>query len=162
MADYVFDDLIDAITQAVVRANQAAEQQYLRLLPAEGEENMYFERDEATKRLHAKTIEVAVPGPGHQAAHELIQVPIVSMIPMNSLQISDLTFEFQAYIAGIDEVEPERGKGGEKKDKRLYLALKKRMFRRQKEINVKITLKSTESPEGEVRINEEILKQISL
>lgn len=154
MADYAFDDLIDAITQAVVRANQAADQQYLRLLPAEGEENIYFERDENTKRLHAKTIEVAVPAPGHQAdaeAHQLIQVPIVSMIPMNSLQISDLSFEFQAYIAGIDE-----------KDKRLYLGLKKRLLRRQKEINIKITLKSTESPEGEVRINEEILKQISL
>lgn len=150
MQTHSFEDLIEAIANAILHAQRVSEQQHLEMLDS------FFDLDKATGQLRAKTVEVHVPALEHgNEDHDPIQVPLVSLVPLNSLKVSEITVEFEAQVAGM-----KRGRR-RAADSHIHFTLGGGGDLN-KNNNVKVTVKVTgaDAPEGVVRLNDRILKQI--
>ncbi len=147
MAVYAFDDLVEAITNAAIHARKVTEQQHISLMEE------FFERDVKTGQLKAKTVELHVPSLSHGVdEHEPIQVPLITLVPMNSLHLTEVSIDFKAHLSGLED---------KSSGKRIHMSLTGGgILKKQNEVNVRITVKGTDPPEGLVRINERIMKQI--
>lgn len=110
------DDLLRAIHNAVISAQQITEQQHIRQL------RNYFEWPEDAmpkgpddlgnfKRGKARTWEIEIPDmrPGieYQDKTVAMKVPIMSLVPPSAIRIENMVMEFQANINGFTEEEPQ-------------------------------------------------------
>lgn len=154
MADHAFGDLIEAITNAVVQAREATERQHFKLI------DYYFEQKEQGdgNDLVAKTVQIYVPSMEIDGEkHEPVEVPLITLVPMNSLKIDEVSVEFDAHLGGIDQSETQEKKHGAQ----MALAMGGgRKIGGKNNVKVKVTMKGGDPPEGVVRINDRILKLI--
>jgi len=154
MAEHAFGDLIEAITNAVVQAREATERQHFDLI------DHYFEKKEGSdgNDLVAKTIQIYVPSMDlDNPKNEPIEIPLISLVPMNSLKIDEVCVEFEAFLDGIDK----GGAKGIKKKTQMALGMKgSGGMGKRNNVKVKVTMKGGDPPEGMVRVNDRILKLI--
>lgn len=149
MSVHSFVDLAQSCTQAIIQAHKASEEQHLNIL------ERFFDQD-GENRI-AKTVTMKVPSQrGGETGDTSIEVPLISLVPFNSLTISEVELEFLASMASIDAKESDTpgdiklnvgGGGG-------ILGTKKN------NVKVKIKMRGTNPPEGVIRVNDNIVKRI--
>ncbi|HSG99892.1 MAG TPA: DUF2589 domain-containing protein [candidate division Zixibacteria bacterium] len=152
MADLSFHRILEGITNAILHARRVVENQNQGLL------RQFFDSGPDSESLRAKVVVIHVPSMTEAGKTEPIEVPLVTLVPLSGLEIADVTIEFKAEILGLDDAEAmEKGA----KEKQLFLGLKGGgSSKKSNEVSVKVTVKGTDPPEGLVRINQHILKQI--
>jgi hypothetical protein len=163
MAVYDLDGLVMALLGAVHKAQQAAQDQHVELA------NRYFVAGQ-DGNLVAKSVKVSLPSMARPGETEVVEVPLITLIPISSMMIKEVEFQFNTYIAEISSgtgelvdsgqknVEMPGGKvGGESVKIGLgggwNLARKNRM-------KVSVKIQATDPPEGVMRVNDRILKQL--
>jgi len=146
MAIHSFDDLIAAITNAVTGAKRLAEEQHLHTL------QRFFKQDGDKWVAHTRKVQV----PSHEAGDEaftIVDVPLFTLVPLSSLNLHEVEVEFKAFLSSVD-------KGEKQQRMQLELTGDGMIGKRRTNITVRVSLKGGDPPEGLVRINDNILKQI--
>lgn len=149
MSIHTLDDLIEAVTNAVVHARRVSERQHLASLTS------FFDLKDGVRV--AKTAKVVVPSPSGDGDPLVeVDVPLITLVPLNSLLLSDIEFEFEAYLSSLD------GEADNVKKKSLRMDVGGRGVVGQKKNNVKVKvcMKGTDPPEGLVKVNDQILKYL--
>lgn len=151
MALHGFDELVASLSSALIHAKDIIERQHLRMLS-----NYFTEKD--GKRV-AKTITVNVPDLNTEDDDDSeleVKVPLISLVPINSLMLDDVTIDFDAYLSTLSEQEEKN------KQKKMMIELGGHGMMGEKKNNIKISIKikGTDPPEGLVKINDHILKHI--
>jgi hypothetical protein len=132
-----FEDLLVALQTAVAEAQGQLEKQHLTLL-----ENFFIKRDDVWE---ARMVSIVVP-PSTQP----IQVPLLSLIPLSSLRIKDLTFDFTVDLARLEkDLCGTRG---------LLVDLQPPPATNAARIS--ISLSGGDPPEGLMRLNDRIVRAI--
>lgn len=155
---FSLDALVGALNHAVVEAQRVAEVQHLALM------DDFFDTDDTGVRT-ARSVKVGVPSLT-DASQEVIDVPLVTLIPISSLTIKDLSISFRARLleAEVNETESDdsaKSALGGAASHTLLLDLKApRMMSNPIFADVQVTFQAGDPPEGLVRINDRILKQI--
>ena len=147
MAINNLDDLIEGITNAVVHAQQLTEQQHFDII------KRFFTLEQGS--WVAKTAKVLVPSlESNGQTGVQVDVPLVTLVPLNSLTISEINVEFEASLSAI----------GSDKDKKKRMQMEvggQGMFGAKKNnVKVNIKIKGTTPPEGLVKLNDHVLKHI--
>ena len=167
MAAHLFDDLVQSIAIAIMHGVRVAEQQHQFLM---GE---YFEesRDE-TKTLTPKTRKVRVPSStvirDNADAYEILEVPLITLVPLQSMKVEKVSVSFKAVLKDLNTQEESPLKDisvlqGKARRSQLSLELTGgTKFRKQNEVEVEIVMSGTDPPEGIVRLNDKLLKDIDL
>lgn len=161
MSTISLDQLVGALNQAVVEAQRMAEVQHLALMED------FFETDAEGVKT-AKSVQVGVPSLTSDTPQtDVIDVPLLSLVPLSSLTIKDLSLSFRARIMAAEEDENAESKDSAKSalggttSRSLILDLKApRMMSNPIFADVQVTFQASDPPEGLVRINDRILKQI--
>lgn len=165
MASHSFDDLVEAIAGAVVHARELLEAQHVDTL------HRYFTEKDGKLQALTQTIQIPDVHSNEEGAVQEIKFPIFAMVPLNSLKLDAIEVEFDAYISDLDthsdptsdgNGHPQTTKWPTKKRRRLQLDVSGNGYLGKKKSNTKISikLKGTDPPEGLIRINNQILKQI--
>jgi hypothetical protein len=152
MSIHSFKDLVTSLCSAVSEAHKFIDNQHFSML------NNYFSKDSTGKYHEAITVKVQIPSLDSASNQpNTIEVPLITLIPLSSIKIGDVTVEFEAHLSSLTE-----SSGGEDTFKEMQFSLKGGGFFGQKNNNVKVklSLKSDEPPEGLVRLNERLLKYI--
>jgi len=202
------DHLTESIANAMHHAQSITEEQHLELL------DRYFEHAVSESGEHiyrAKVVQVRVPhfGSDNPAEDEIVEVPLITLIPMGSMLIEEMTVEFQATLETVQEHpnQPPDGQrppgwhkrsgpfppfgqpggkigsglasGGGKQGapaitplsqqfpesqsegRRMVVSMSKAASKRNaSNVNITITFKKGDPPEGLVRMNGVVVKQI--
>lgn len=172
-----FDDLVEAISAAFLKAHKISLAQHVELL-----RDWFDARPDGTQV--ARTVKVVIPDlDGDDEAELEIDVPYISLLPVNSLVIDGIELEFKAFMSdfnadkddtsGAENAAPQAGGNAEptvgatgdappKKAGRVKMELMGAGARGKdlSNVSVKITMKGQEPPEGLVKINDNILKHI--
>ncbi|KJZ04636.1 MULTISPECIES: DUF2589 domain-containing protein [Pseudoalteromonas] len=153
MASHSFDDLVQAIGNAVIAVRNKLETQHLSTLAR------YF-RQTDSGALEAVTKTVKIPSAEEPNSFTEINVPLLNLVPTNSLKLKEVTVEFDAYISSL-ESDPN-DKSGKKETKQLQMTTLSGggIGSKKNNAKIKITLEGQDPPEGLIKINEHILKQI--
>lgn len=160
-------NLISGLQSAVVQALQQIEMQHTRML------EKYFEIDPLKKHITPKTVFVDIPARNKAtSARETLEIPLITLIPIRSLKIEEISMSFDAKITDIDlekinnqEHRPDVGKGYEEIVKNIspeiYIETKsKSFFSSATPISVSIKFKDNDPPEGVQRVLDHILGDI--
>lgn len=149
MAYSSLDDLVDGITNAMIGAREILEKQHIKTL------DRFFEKDDQN-RLTAITTKVMIPTPDPDDgdAQMEIDVPLFSIVPMNSLRVENLDIEFDANLSEVT------GGKGENKQLKMDVVGGGALGKKSKNCKVKVTITKDDPPEGLVRINNHIIKVI--
>lgn len=152
MSVHSFKDLVTSLCSAVAEAHKFIDNQHFSML------NSYFSKDSTGKYHEAITVKVQIPNLDSKS-NELntIEVPLITLIPLSSIKIGDVTVEFDAHLSSLTE-------SGDSEDsfKEMQFSLKGGGIfgKKSNNVKVKLSLKSDEPPEGFVRLNERLLKYI--
>src|SRR3989344_6237286 len=98
------DDLISAVQNAVIKAQQLAEDHHIELV------SRFFEKDEASGQMRAKTQEVWIPSLNPSASPDeyvLVRVPLISLANLGSIKIKELTVEFDAKLGSLETTDSD-------------------------------------------------------
>ena len=166
MATRSFDDLVEAITGAVIHARELLEAQHLDTI------NRYFKDSNGDGKLEALTQTVQIPNAHTDKKDDFLEVeiPIFSLVPLNSLKLKEVEIEFDAYLSSLEEDDMPSAalksltedKKTVTKRKQMHMEMSGNGYLGSKKNNAKIriTMQGTEPPEGLIRINNHVLKQI--
>jgi len=170
MSNNKLTDLLAGIQSAVADTMQQIEMQHTNML------KKYFDIDESGNHITAKTVAVEIPARNQlKSATEIINVPLVSLVPIRSLKIDEIMLEFEARISAINIAEDEKksknikineglGTGYQLSNKiapEIMIEMKKPSFGSSTTpIKISIRFKDSDPPEGIVRVSEHILNQI--
>jgi len=182
MAIYDLNELVGALLSAVGTASKQAQDQHVDLA------NRYFTRVEGKEEKYVpKTITLTMPSLTKPGEDDLIDVPLITLVPISTLMLSEVEFDFMAYISEISEVSeteapragaprtvapsPEApGTGGPEAsggfelpggglDKtRVKIGLGGGIRMGRNRMHVKVKIKAQDPPEGVMRVNDRILK----
>ena len=165
MASYRFDDLVQAIAIAIMHGVRVSERQHHFLI---GE---YFEEDNEgvltprTRKVRIPSSTVAPGGKGSDA-YEIVDLPLVTLVPLQSLKVEKVKVSFKASIREMETIDKPHDNDidpGKKPLRRSRLSFELtggRMFRKQNQVSVEIVMGGSDPPEGIVRLNDQILKDI--
>lgn len=98
------DDLIEAVQSAVIKAQQLAEDHHIDLVAR------FFEKDDASGQMRAKTQEIWIPSMDPAAAAGTfvrIQVPLISLANLGSIRIKELTVEFDTKLGSLETTDAD-------------------------------------------------------
>ena len=144
--DHLYKGLYDAVCQAT----SLAENQHIEAL------NKFFDKDG-----NAECMEIKVPGDNGET--QKVQVPLITLAPQSSIKIKELTMELKVKLTGFGKRESRLGggifckkdAGAVSADLGASILPKKNQY-----ANLKITFEGTDPPEGLVRLNNNLIKQI--
>lgn len=159
MAQFSFDDFINAIQNAVVKSTDIAEQHELNHI-----RNQEYWTDtgekakDGTPIYRPKMVTVRLPAwvEGKQVEHD-VQVPMQTLVTGQSLAIEELTISMDIELQGMDErsdvgcthrklkINPSIGGNG-------WFAKKRNTAK------ISITFKGQDPPEGYARIDNQLIK----
>lgn len=148
MSIHSFEELTQSCTQAVIQAHKASEEQHLSIL------ERFFDMD-GDQRVPKMVAMKVSRQQGADATDTTIEVPLISLVPFNSLMISDVEIEFHASLASVSP--SEAGKPG---DIQLNVGGSGVLGSRKNNVRVSIKMRGTNPPEGLVRVNDNIIKRI--
>ena len=139
----VFDDLISAIQEAVVRAHETSEQQHVRMM------GRFF--DDETGEPEMLTLNLPFLDPKEtDIQYKEVKVPTLCLVPFNSIKIKDIevTAEVEFQNVKVDV-------GGNKISAKLRGGGFGRKGNRAK---IKITVEGGDPPEALLKLNDTIVK----
>jgi hypothetical protein len=146
--DHIFDDLLGAIQNSIIRAQSLTQHQYLNLLKE------YFDQDNKPIMIEMKIPSYNTQSQNPQSSNsdgfETVFVPKICLVPLSSLRLKELDIKFKVQFS-------ELIKGGEPKENSLFAKLP--FGKTENHIaDVEITFEGTEPPEGVLRINQHLIK----
>lgn len=133
-----FDELLLALQTAVAESQNQLTRQHLALL-----ENFFVKKGDTWE---AQMVSIVVP-PSSQP----VQVPLISLIPLSSLKIKEVAFDFTVDLARL-----ENGLCGAPKD--LLVDIHPPVGAAP--VRVTISLQGSDPPEGLMRLNDRIVRAI--
>ena len=139
------DHLTKGLYDAVVQAQGLAESQHIEAL------SKYINKDGTPK-----CIKMVING-------DKVEVPLATLAPQSSIKIKELTMELKVRLSNYGKRKSKLGGGIFKKGDAGAIAvdLGSSIFpRRNHYANLKITFEGTDPPEGLVRLNNNLIKQI--
>lgn len=157
-----FDDLVEAIAGAVINARELLEAQHLDTM------GRYF-KDKGDGKLQALTQTVKIPNSRPESKDEFMEVdiPLFALVPLNSLKLKQVEVELEAYLSSLEDSETEMAPGantvaGKAKRKQMNMELSGGGYvgSKKNNVKVKVTIEGSDPPEGLVRVNGQVLKQI--
>lgn len=164
MASQVFDTILEGIHDAMVQLNRGMQAQHQPELF-----DRYFEEtrvpdpdseDGYHLQLRAKTVTVHVPITTDTGGLEYreLEVPLLSLVPVRSMQVDTLKIKFQVRMQGAKEDEDRKGR------KRRFLHVDfggGGIFSRKSNLaEVEVVFKGTDPPEGWMKINGQFTKML--
>lgn len=99
------DDLIEAVQSAVIKAQQLAEDHHIDLVAR------FFEKDDTTGQMRAKTQEIWLPSMNPSDApgtYVKVEVPLISLANLGSIRIKELTVEFDAKLGSLETADVDK------------------------------------------------------
>lgn len=181
MSQSKLTDLLAGIQSAVATAMQQVEMQHTNML------KKYFDIDDSGNHITAKTVAIEIPARNTTSSStEIINVPLVTLVPIRSLKIDEISLDFEARISAVElqelqkssenkpdnktkkhssDPESEMGSGYQLTKNQLapqiYIEMKKSTFATSTTpVKISIKFKDNDPPEGIVRVSEHILNQI--
>ena len=144
------DHLTKGLYDAVVQAQALAENQHIEAI------KKFFDKDGKPKSM-----EIKIPdGKGNK---QIVEVPLVTLTPQGSIKIKELTMELKVKLSSFGKRKSRLGGGiFRNKDAGAICAdLGSSILpKRNQYANLKITFEGTDPPEGLVRLNNNLIKQI--
>ena len=143
------DHLTKGLYDAVVQAQSLAENQHIEAL------NKYFDKD-------GKPVCMDIKVPKEDGEQE-INVPLVTLSPQSSIKIKELTMELKVKMGSFGKRKSRLGGGIFCKEDAGAISADlgaSILPKRNQYANLKITFEGTDPPEGVVRLNNNMLKQI--
>lgn len=139
----VFDDLISAIQEAVVRAHQSSEQQHLRLI------DRFVDPDSGQPQVVTLNLPYLDPHQD-QVQYKAVQVPKICLVPFNSIRIKDIQVTAEVEFQNV------KSESGQPK---LTARLRGGLFgRKANKAKVKIKLEGGQAPEALLKLNDTLVK----
>ncbi len=164
-------DLIEAIMNSVATAQDEIEQQNLRNL------SQYFDADGKPETVTVKLPNIAnqVDGEEGGESHDVLDIPILSLLQVNPIKIKELEVNFHMPIGAVKKIEEasleEDNNLLSTTTSKILKEVRKKKFmstdiggsgmfgsNRSKNAEVKITFESGEVPEGYMKLNNHLLK----
>lgn len=144
------DHLTKALYDAVVQAQSLAENQHIETL------KKFFDKDGNPEMMEIKV-------PDGNGKNQVVNVPLVTLTPQNSIKIKELEMELKVKLSSFGKRKSRIGGGIFKNedagsicaDLGASILPKKNQY-----ANLKITFEGTEPPEGLVRLNNNLIKNI--
>ena len=139
----VFDDLITAIQEAVVRAHETSEAQHVRMM------NRFF--DQETGEPEILTLNLPYIDPSKtEIQYQEVKVPTICLVPFNSVKIKDIEVsaevEFQNVKSEVD-------------GKKISAKLRGGGFgRKANKAKIKIRVECGDPPEALLKLNDTLVK----
>lgn len=149
MASHSLDELVASVKAAIVRAHGVMNEQHLGLI------DRFFEKNDDGE-LEPRTVGVHLPSQsGSPSGREEVRVPLMSLLPIPTLKVSELSVEFDCVVEGFD-----RDAGQEDDGNRLQLLMGQpsRFKRTPNTARIKLSFTGGDLPEGVARLNDKILK----
>ena len=144
--DHLFKGLQDSIAQA----NSLSENQHIEAL------KKFFEKDGQPKCMDVKI-------PDGNGKEQKVKIPLVTLSPQNSMKIKELEMEFKIKLTSFGKRKSRIGGGIFKNEDAGAIDCdfgSSILPRRNQYANVKIKFEGTDPPEGVVRLNNNLIKQI--
>ena len=178
MSQSKLTDLLAGIQSAVATAMQQVEMQHTNML------KKYFDIDESGSHITAKTVAIEIPARNTTSSNtEIINVPLVTLVPIRSLKIEKISLDFEARISAVELQELQKSSENKTDKKKhsdseknigsgyqltknelfpqIYIEMKKSTFATSTTpVKISIEFKDNDPPEGIVRVSEHILNQI--
>jgi hypothetical protein len=178
MSQSKLTDLLAGIQSAVAAAMQQVEMQHTNML------KKYFDIDESGSHITAKTVAIEIPARNTTSSNtEIINVPLVTLVPIRSLKIEKISLDFEARISAVELQELQKSSENKTDKKKhsdpeknigsgyqltknelfpqIYIEMKKSTFATSTTpVKISIEFKDNDPPEGIVRVSEHILNQI--
>ena len=139
----VFDDLISAIQEAVIRAHETSEQQHVRMM------SRFFNSD--TGEPETLTLNLPFLNPGDsEIQYKEVLVPTLCLVPFNSIKIKDIEVTAEVEFQGVKS---ENGKN------KISAKLRGGCFgKKANRAKIKITVEGGDPPEALLKLNDTIVK----
>ena len=139
----VFDDLISAIQEAVVRAHETSEAQHVRMM------DRFF--DDETGEPEILTLNLPYVDPSEtDVQYKEVKVPTLCLVPFNSVKIKDIEVEAEVEF---QNVKSEDG------DKKISARLRGGGFgRKANKAKIKIRVEGGDPPEALLMLNDTVVK----
>ena len=144
------DHLTKALYDAVVQAQALAENQHIESL------KKFFEKDGKPKSMEVKI-------PDGKGKEQVVNVPLVTLTPQGSIKIKELEMELKVKLSSLGKRKSRIGGGIFKNEDAGSICAdlgSSILPKRNQYANLKITFEGTDPPEGLVRLNNNLIKQI--
>ena len=144
------DHLTKGLYDAVVQAQSLAENQHIEAL------NKFFDKDGNPLCLDVKI-------PDDKGQNQVVSVPLATLAPQSSIRIKELSMEMKVKMGSFGKRKSRLGggifckedAGAINADLGASILPKRNQY-----ANLKITFEGTDPPEGLVRLNNNLIKQI--
>lgn len=165
MSTRSFDDLVEAIAGAVINARELLEAQHLDTM------SRYFSDTDGDGKLEARTQTVKLPNTKTDSQDDFVevQIPLFALVPLNSLKLKEVEVELEAYLSSLEDSETDMAPGSDTLDQGKKVKRKKINMElsgggyvgsKKNNVKIKVTMEGSDPPEGLVRVNGHVLKQI--
>ena len=144
------DHLLKGLQDSVTQAQALAENQHIEAL------KKFFDKD-------GNPICMKVKIPDGSGKQQLVNIPLVTLSPQGSIKIKELEMEFKVKLTSFGKRKSRIGGGIFKNEDAGAIDCdfgSSILPKRNQYANVKITFEGTEPPEGIVRLNNNLIKQI--
>ena len=139
----VFDDLISAIQEAVVRAHETSESQHVRMM------SRFFDEDTGEPTMLDISLPHIDPEQG-EIQYKEVKVPKVCLVPFNSIKIKDIEVSAEVEFQNI------KSDNGESK---ISARLRGGGFgRKANRAKIKIRVEGGDPPEALLKLNDTLVK----
>ncbi len=143
------DHLTKGLYDAVVQAQSLAENQHIEAM------NKFFDKDG-----NPVSMDINIP---NKEGDQRVKVPLITLAPQSSIKIKELTMELKVKMSSFGKRKSRLGGGIFCKEDAgaVNVDLGASILpKRNQYANLKITFEGTEPPEGVVRLNNNLLKQL--
>ena len=138
----VFDDLISAIQEAVVKAHETSEAQHVRMM------NRYFDLN--TKEPNTIDIKMPYLDPSKDdIQYKEVKVPEICLIPFNSIKIKKIEVEANVEFKELKS---------DKHKKSISTRLSGGIGRKSNKAKIKISGEGNDPPEALLKLNDTLIK----
>ena len=144
------DHLTKGLYDAVVQAQALAENQHIESL------SKFFDKDGKPLKMHIKV-------PDSNGNEQDISVPLATLTPQSSIKIKELSMELKVKLGSFGKRKSRLGGGIFCKEDAGAITADlgaSILPKRNQYANLKITFEGTDPPEGVVRLNNNLIKQI--
>lgn len=98
------DNLLRAMHNAVIEAQQLTQEQHLRML------NRFFEKNDDTNEFgNPKMLKINLPfAKSNSVEYREVEIPLIALTPPSSIKIKNMKVEFDAKITGFEDSEKSK------------------------------------------------------
>jgi hypothetical protein len=154
--EFVFQDLIAALQDAVIQANAIAQKAALRSL------DEYFDENH-----NPRTVTINLPSRTEAQKVQTVTIPVITLVPLSGTVIDRLSVAFDVQFSSLMREAVQAGNGPalfaqavRPPERHRLLSLFARRNEPQNTAHIEIQLKGTDPPEALVRINDDLLRYL--